>query len=364
MKTILHIFPDSLFIDGYMSMLSGDKKHKHYIILTDIGSGINTNLNKNDMIIGKVSTFKLFDFIKLKKYIKTIKYDEIIIHSCYLNFLLLSFVFDKKILKKSILSLWGGQDCQKFKVPKKKCFFYPMGLIYELLRKTIYKNVHSIVAFMDSDYNSVKNAYKLKCPRLYASYPFIPNVENKDDGSKKTNHKDPINIQVCHSGSIHANTLDTLDMLVKYKDENIRLYAILSYDDKNNCIEVEKKGKELFGDKFIPITDYMTPSDYAEYISNLDIMISNAKIQQGLGNIHLGFASGVKLVFRDDGVLKENFENQGYIFNTFNELSNNKEILFSKLSKTEKDNNYNKAIHIFNTDEALENWVKVFDQEV
>ena len=44
-------------------------------------------------------------------------------------------MFYKKILKKSVLSLWGGQDCQKFKVPKEKWLFYPMGLIYELLRK-------------------------------------------------------------------------------------------------------------------------------------------------------------------------------------------------------------------------------------
>lgn len=337
-------------------MLEQDTKYEHKIILTDIGYKKDIGLKDSKLIIGKVSTFKLFDFIRLNKLLKQHESDLVILHSGHLNFLLLSFCFNKKLLHHTILSLWGGQDCRKFKVPKEKIIFLPFGIVYEFLRKSIYKNVKAINALLESDYLQVKDAYHFNCERLVAPYPFIPNIN-----SDKEKH-DSFNIQVCHSGSIYMNTLELLDELSIYKDENIKIYAGLSYDDPINIKAILEKGNKIFKDKFIPITEYMNPEQYANYVNNLDMMIFNSDIQQGLANAYLGFASGVKIVYKKNSVLYNFFKKDKFVFSTVEEILKDKKKLYKKLTKEEIKNNYDKAYVMFDIDKQLKNWYQVFDK--
>lgn len=44
------------------------------------------------------------------------------------------------------------------------------------------------------------------------------------------------------------------------------------------------KGKELFGEKFIPLTEFMTFEKYLEFLGSIDIAIFAHKRQQAMGN--------------------------------------------------------------------------------
>ncbi len=75
-------------------------------------------------------------------------------------------------------------------------------------------------------------------------------------------------------------------MLSPYKDDNIIIYCPLSYGifleyrDK-----VIKMGKDLFGEKFVPMTEFMKLDEYLFFINTIDLAIFNHKRQEAMGVI-------------------------------------------------------------------------------
>lgn len=357
MAKILHIFPDSLFIESYINLISNDKKNTHQFILTDIGANVSLDVkNYPKYKFDKLSTFKLFDFIKLNKYLKEYDYDLLIIHSGYLNYLLLSFINKKELLNKTILSLWGGSDSKKFEVSEGSFLLKLLGKIYEFLRKGLYKNLFGIASIIPDDFNSIKELYELKCKHYDSIYPLIPNLLN----SFKDKNNESYKIQVCHSGSMECNTLETLKILEKFKNENILVYASLSYGNQEYIDKVSEMGKKIFGDKFIPNYNIVPSDKYAEYISQLDVLINNSNVQQGLGNIHLALCSGVKVYLNGEGKNFNLFKEAGSIVYDIETIKNQKINDFIEIDDKSKKINYDKNIKQFDTKYALERWQKIF----
>lgn len=362
MSKILHIFPDSLFTEGYFDFIIKDKKNNHKFILTDIGANTNfSNPKYEKYIIEKVSTFKFLDFIKLRKNLKKNKYDKLIIHSGYLNYLILAFIFNKKVLNKSILSLWGGSDSKKFSVTEEKKKYKFIAKIYNSIRKKVYSKFKIILSIVSDDYETIKNDYNLNAINLQSVYPFVSNVERNNI---KNNKK--IKIQICHSGSTECNTLEVLEKLKKYKDCNLEIYAPLAYGNENYIEKVIEEGKKIFGDKFIPIKELMPFDKYNKYLSSLDILINNSTIQQGLGNINLAFYNGVKVFLNIKGENNKLYSSKKLIFSHINEID---KLQFDKLYYISKDdikkNMNNKFIlSFFDTNNSLKIWEKVFSAKI
>ena len=357
MSKILHIFPDSLFTESYLQLIENDTQNSHQFILTDIGANVSLDIKKYPKYkFDKLSTFKLFDFIKLNKYLKKYDFDLLIVHSGYLNYLLLSFINKKKMLNKTILSLWGGSDSKKFEVCEGSFVLKLLGRIYEILRRGMYRNLFGIASIIPDDYENIKKTYKLNCNYYESIYPFIPSLI---DSFKKKNNSS-FKIQVCHSGSSDCNTLETLKVIEKYKNDNILVYASLSYGNKEYIDKVSEMGRKIFGDKFIPNYDIISADKYAEYISQLDVLINNSNVQQGLGNIYLALCSGVKVYLNSEGKNWKSFKAEGSIVYNVDSIKNADINELLEISDNAKKTNYEKNIKQFDTKYALEKWQKIF----
>jgi hypothetical protein len=362
MSRILHTFPDSLFVEGYLETIENDKTNNHLFILTDIGANTEfSNPKYKKYIVGKVSTFKLFDFIKLRKMLKYVDYDKLIIHSGYLNYLLLAFIFNKKVLSKAILSLWGGTDSQKFNVKNKSKKYFLLAYFYNKIRKKIYKKIKIIMSILPEDYKEIKKTYNLNAINYPSIYPF--STYSKAKNIKKN---DIVKVQICHSGSVECNTIDVIDKLKKYKSKNILVYAVLSYGNEKNIKRIRKYGREVFKDKFISIDKIMDFKEYNEYIASLDVLINNSEIQHGLGNINLAFLNGVKVYLNENGRNKINYKKEKLIFSDVCNIDNLDFYKFYKFSKENKEkNSTNKYIKsFFEKETALKKWKIVFDKEI
>ncbi len=362
MSNILHVFPDSLFTSGFLELVKTDKNNTHKFILMDIGAHTNFNNKKYDKyIVDRVSTFNFFDFIKLKKLIKNPIYDKIIIHSGYLNYLILSFVFNKKVMNKSILSLWGGSDAKKFTVTEENKRYKIFAFFYELIRRSVYKKFKVILSIVPDDYNQIKKIYNLKAENYPSVYPFIPNVKRN-----KKSKEDVIKVQICHSGSIDCNTLEVLDKLKIYKDENILIYASVGYGNDAYIEKIIDKGKSIFKDKFIYNKSLMSFEEYNKYISSLDVLINNSTIQQGLGNINLAFFNGIKVFLSNKGKNMQTYKEKKLYFSAIEDIDKLKFKDFYKIDENNNKSNMNNKfiLSFFNNDNALKIWREVFDKEM
>ena len=73
----------------------------------------------------------------------------------------------------------------------------------------------------------------------------------------------------------------------------------LSYGNKNYAKLVISKGKNIFGDKFIPIIKFQENSEYLNFLTKIDIAIFAHERQQAMGNILTLIELGKKVYLKD-----------------------------------------------------------------
>lgn len=100
------------------------------------------------------------------------------------------------------------------------------------------------------------------------SYAYLIQV-----GENVQKEGEEINILLGHSGDVAGNQSLGLELLKKYRNENIKIYAPLAYGDSSYIQSVIDKGKALFGGKFIPLTKFMNTSLYYEFLKKIDVAV-------------------------------------------------------------------------------------------
>jgi len=311
-KKILHIFPESMQLEQFLIYMKEKYPQvEHDFIIIDIGgSGEATRIKEHFYEIFKItniSTFKPTDALVLCKRLRDSKaYDNIIFHSLYLNYLLLALFFNKKAVRRATFIIWGVQDAGPFFVPETKSKYKIAGWFYEKLRSVIIPEFKYIGTVLDADYDKVKKLYGVTAANKKCKY-MLGAFNNKEQAEKK--NRKHINIQAGHSGYKVTSTLETLDTLSKFKDEDIRIFSPLSYGDEKYIQEVIKKGKEIFGKKFIPITKQMSGTNFIKFISSMDIYIHNALVQMGLANVFTNIAYRSKVYLNAEGAVYDEYTN-------------------------------------------------------
>ena len=110
-----------------------------------------------------------------------------------------------------------------------------------------------------------------------------------------------IHIQI--NNSADETTLDMLDQLARFKDENIKVSTVLSYisfRQADRRAEILRKGFDLFGDKFNPMMKFLSKAEYATHLASVDVYISNQDRQQGNGNAAFICGLGGKVFVKSD----------------------------------------------------------------
>ena len=241
--------------------------------------------------------------------------------SFYLNYLLIALLLNKKAVGRATAIMWGMQDAGPFKVPDTKRNFTTIvfGWFYEKLRRHIIPKFRYISTVIESEYERIKPIYKFMSPYKECKYTRSrPEVS----GQPERKNSKCVNVQAGHAGYRLTNTLETLGILRKFTDENIRIYCPLSYGDKKYISEVIERGKEIYGSKFFPLTKQMSNTNYERFLSSMDVYVHNATGQMGLGNIDINIALKNKVYLNDEGVVYNDYKvMQGYIVSKVSDIS-------------------------------------------
>jgi hypothetical protein len=94
--------------------------------------------------------------------------------------------------------------------------------------------------------------------------------------------------------------------LETYKNENIELVVPLSYGNKRYAAEVVAEGTRRFGEKFVPLTDFMPFQHYLALLGKVDIAVFNHHRQQAMGNT-ISLLGLKKTVFLNPGTTQWDF---------------------------------------------------------
>jgi len=90
-----------------------------------------------------------------------------------------------------------------------------------------------------------------------------------------------------NSGFPTNNHLDIMIRLSKMKKQNFEIICPLSYGPPIYINKIIEKGKMFFGDRFIPLLDFLNPDKYFGILKQIDLAIMYHNRQQGMGNVQI-----------------------------------------------------------------------------
>lgn len=348
---ILHLMNnDEKFSVPYISFINNnfDTKYHKFLVVGGIKSQIYNSNNVEQIISYRKN------IIKVLKYLN--RYDKIIIHSLNNTDVSKILFIQPWLLKKSYWVVWGA-DLYYFKNRQHNI----KSNINEFIRKVVIRNIGSVCTLVKDDYNLAKQWYKVEGKYFDVSYINPIKIEYLDiiSNNNKLTLDECIRIQVGNSADLTNKHFEVFDLLYKYKNENIMIFAPLSYGNKEYAKKVADYGEKLYGNKFIPMMDFLDPIDYARFLNKIDIAIFANNRQQALGNIYMLLYLDKKIYIRND-ISTWKFLKDELDIEIYNYLDITKAGYIEFAKKICKNKNKDKIKQVFNENRIKKQWELIF----
>ena len=235
-------------------------------------------------------------------------------------------------------------------------------------RREAIKRVDYFLHYNKTDYELLRKLYDTSAVHLpFFYYEYDYSKLNETGEGKKNSIEEKLNfgnntvIQLGHSASLSNNHFSLFENLSVLKDENVKFICPLSYGDKIYAATVIEKGKEIFGEKFIPLTEYLNKDDYAALLNRIDCSFMNHIRTEAAGNTFMMLAMGKKVFLNSRSNLSGFLINENVKFFDLNsEDSKNYISLNQGFSEEEKSNNRLIISKYFSGQNALNNLKKIF----
>lgn len=282
------------------------------------------------------------------------KADKIILHSWFFPkyLMALSCYWVTVYPKKVFWNIWG-HDLYNMYWERNKSLKTRMR---EVLRKYFIKHVRA-VGYIPGDYTFLKKCYQTNAKFFLASYAYefydFGQVERKNDG---------MNIMLGNSATRECRYMETIDLLSEIDDQKMKIYCILAYPSGNRAYidMVSAHGKKAFGERFIPIVDYMGYDDYMKFLASIDAAVFNHNRQQGLGNIASLLYLGKKVFVSEENACGDYFKRMGVSLFDMAEL---KDGIKFELNPDSQAENRRMIKKFFSDAEFRTRWEKIFQEE-
>lgn len=350
---ILHIFNDQKkFSMGYFQMLSDNGIALQNMQLIHYG--------KKDSFFSELGLKTVFisDFFNPFSNLKLLKAvfaaDKIIVHSLASPYLLLLISFFPSVAAKVNWVIWG-KDLYFYQMLRKPRFYHK---IYERLRRKAIRAIPKICSIFKEDYELACQWYDVKAANIemITLYPYALNIaarekcdDVKTDGAKT--------ILLGNSGSKTNNHIQVLQKMLCCKDDIKKIICPLSYGGNKKYVQsVIECGKELFGDKFIPLCDFVPKEQYFEMLDGVDVGVFNYSRQEGLGNIWSLMMSGKTIYMKHETSTTRFFKRNNIIVQDI-EMFNKKKI--ELLPKEVIHRNMELLRPLIDVDMSIKKWKEV-----
>ena len=311
-KKILHIGKCDKFIPPFIEIIATHFNFKNHEFLLTSGLG--------DSMVAKTINVHLTKKRHLSKFmyyisalIKMHKADKVILHGLFDTKLVLMLCLSPWLLKKSYWIIWGA-DLYKYQFGIKNFKWK----VKEFFRQRVIGNIGHLVTYVEGDVALARKWYGAS--GKYIECLMYPSNLYNDYNTEKPNNKS-VNIQVGNSADTTNNHIEALEKLLPFRNKNICIFVPLSYGPPEYAQQVITQGKEWFGDKFKPLTEFMPFVDYLSFLASVDIAIFNHKRQQAMGNTITLLGLGKTVYIRKDTTQWQFFIGKGIKVNDIEQLT-------------------------------------------
>ena len=349
-KMIVHIVNEDKFTEGYikfMLLCMNQWKHKFFILNDKKEIGLTENNN----------VIQLSDWYKLKKRanrnILEVADKVIITGAFFLH--IFNFVLTSKIWNKTYIQFWGG-DFYDFGQSKKVS-----SRIRDHIKKRAVSRAKGFIFLIEGEEKQFEKIIGIRKKNYIAPMPNNPeeNIsyqqiwENNSDRGHQT-------VLIGNSATRSNGHFEIIDLLKKY-ERKIIVYCPLSYGDELYRKEVIEYGKNVLGEHFIPLVDFMNKEEYVKFLAKCDVGIFNNNRQQAMGNINLLLYLGKKVYMRKETSMWQAYVDQGYYVYPIDEITNMEIDSFFELEDNAKNNNHRLKEEDMKQIEGIQQWKEIFE---
>lgn len=281
-------------------MYINPEKYQNIKLLT-----VSRKQNVLEFIVSYIKFFTM-EYIRIRKLMKQVEY--IFIHSLTEEMSGILFRFKGKA--KILWVIWGA-DLYNY-IPLNLFDQYTSELLIKLdnkvismlkriyysfsheIRKAVIKRLDYVISAEKGDVRLLKFFFKTKAEWYsQAIYPNPVDFEklDKEVNSVKENFNFKKNggklVLLGNSGAPTNNHLDIMIRLSKMKEQNFKIICPLSYGPPIYIKKIIEIGKMLFGNRFVPLLEFLKPDIYYHILKQIDLAIMFHNRQQGVGNIHI-----------------------------------------------------------------------------
>jgi hypothetical protein len=251
------------------------------------------------------------------------------------------------LLKKCYWVMWGG-DLYHYKFRERN----KNDDRHERIRAFVIKRVGHLVTYIKGDYELAQKWYG--ATGVYHECLMYPSNLYKESPTRSESDS-YLNVLVGNSAEPSNNHLKVFDSLKPLMHEGVRIYCPLSYGDSDYAAQIASKGKQLFGEQFTALLDFIPIEKYLELLGKIDIAIFAHKRQQGMGNTITLLGNGKKVFIRSDVTPWKLFTSLGvHIFDAnsieiseekISNLSNNTKVISEYFSTANLVKQYNNLFY-------------------
>lgn len=348
---IVHVFNNQKkFSRGYFKMLSDNGFNFDNMMLIHYGKkdsyfaeiGLNTKFISN--------FFNPFENMKLIG--PLMKADKVIVHSLASPFLLLLIALSPSIGNKIHWVIWG-KDLYFYQMLERPKIYHK---IYEAIRKKAISRIKNVISIFREDYELAVKWYHIKAENIevVTLYPYALDLTISED---KPDNSAGYTILLGNSASYTNNHIEALETLSHNKEDIKKIVCPLSYGGNKSYVRrVMQMGESLFGDKFIPLVEFMEKEQYFELLRTVDIGVFNYSRQEGLGNIWSLMLSGKTIYMRMPTSTTSFFRRNGIKVLDIEELKHEK---IRRLSQDELRDNIRLLEPLINVEASMKRWNEI-----
>lgn len=377
MINVLHLIPDDKFVDFLICDFDRfSELNNSYVLLTDkIVDGFiyikNTKrveiLIINSPLYNKLLIDKEIDLIVfhslgseiVKQFLRDLKVNPIVFwiswgwdyvsligieqHKPQTKELIKKiYKYDEPLKKKN--TLLKNKITRNIRRKIRYIFKYKERRIQRLSIKSLYKKIHFYSTVVPTEIQLFNKIPGLNANFLSYKIGFLENPFKNVDEIEQLG-------EAVWIGNSYTFSNNHLDVFYQLKELNVDKEIIVPLSYGLNTVEHPELitiGKEFFGDKFIPIINYMPFDEYNKLLKKSNIAIFNHIRQQAVGNVIMMLWQGTKVFMSELSPVYVYFKSMKFVlfsieneltFNSINhslsveEIKQNKNIVFQLYSK-------------------------------
>ncbi|WP_347255927.1 TDP-N-acetylfucosamine:lipid II N-acetylfucosaminyltransferase [Brachymonas denitrificans] len=300
---ILHIVLYEKFIPAFIALVNQklDASRHHFFF---IHNGHRYSLQGGEVVTRDSDVNGLFS-LERRLLVEMNRAKKVVIHGLFDSRLIALLFFQPWLLPKCYWVIWGG-DLYTYKINQGGWKWR----VKEWFRRPVIRRLGHLLTYVDGDVRLARQWYKARGEYheclVYPSNTFHATQLPPD-------HHNGLQILIGNSADPSNEHIEVLNKLRSFNGTQVRAFVPLSYGDATYAEKVIEVGRDVLGDDFVPLREFMCYDNYLRLLAGIDIAIFNHRRQQGMGNIISLLGLGKTVYIRSDTTSWQTLTSMGLI---------------------------------------------------